>query len=176
MTNFSITLGTAGIKDTMKQYPLLLATATGVMTCALNLPTTDIHGNELKYTIFTNNLFTSYRLFLELRKLGIGACGTIHKGHFGQFFANETLDSNNGKILSWGEVRTHVEIADHHEISGEDVLFFIWQDQRVVKGMTMVHDGSGYMLRNRRRPKDSSSMEATIKQIFQVPKVDQMME
>jgi hypothetical protein len=158
----------------MQQYPLLSATAAGVLTCALNLPTIDTRGEELKYTIFTDNLFTSYRLFSTLRKLGIRACGTVRKGNFGSYFNEEIQDSNNGKILSWGEVRTHVETTDFKGIPGEEVLFFIWQDQKVVKGMTTVHDGLGYMLRNRRRPKDSSSMESTTKQIFQIPKTDRI--
>jgi hypothetical protein len=40
--------------------------------------------------------------------------------------------------------------------------------------MTTVYDGLGYMLCNRRHPKDSSLIETTIKQIFQVPKTDQI--
>jgi hypothetical protein len=49
-------------------------------------------------------------------------------------------------------------------------LFFIWQDQAVVKGITTVHDGSGYILQNRRRLKDSSSMPKTTKSIFDIPR------
>jgi hypothetical protein len=89
------------------------------------------------------------------------------------------MKENNGKILGWGEIRTHVETSNpstKHPEPGEPVLFFIWQDQQVVRGMTTVHDGLGYMLRNRRRPKDSSSMEHSTKQIFQVPKSDEMTE
>jgi hypothetical protein len=109
----------------MQQHPLLLATAAGVITCALNLPTTNIHGNELKYTIFIDNLFTGYRLFSALCKLGIRACGTVRKGRFGSHFNEEILDSNNRKLLQWGEVRTHVETIDYKDIPGEEVLFFI---------------------------------------------------
>jgi hypothetical protein len=128
VTDLAIHTGTAGIDNTMKQYPLLSATAAGVLTCALNLPAIDSRGNELKYTIFTDNLFTGYRLFSTLRKLGIGACGTVRKCNFGTHFSEEIQDSNNGKILSWGEVRTHVESTDSKGVPGEDVLFFIWQD------------------------------------------------
>jgi hypothetical protein len=109
----------------MKQYPLLSETAAGVMTCALNLPTIDTRGNELKYIIFTDNLFTSYRLFSELRKLGIRAIGTVRQGRFGTHFKDLVKDENNGKFMRWGEVRTHVETADYKGIPGEEVLFFV---------------------------------------------------
>jgi hypothetical protein len=39
-----------------------------------------------------------------------------------------------------------VETIDYKDIPGEEVLFFIWQDQKVIKGITTVHDGLGYML------------------------------
>ena len=37
--------------------------------------------------------------------------------------------------------------------------------------MTTAHDGEGYMLRNRRRPKDSSTMKPETKKIFDIPEV-----
>ena len=55
-------------------------------------------------------------------------------------------------------------------------MFFIWQDQTVVRGMTTVHDGKGYMIRPRRRPKDSSSMMASTRSIFDIPCPDTQFE
>jgi hypothetical protein len=83
----------------MKQYPLLSETIAGVMTCALNLPIIDIRGNELKYIIFIDNLFTSYRLFLELRKLGIRAIRTVRQGRFSTHFKDLVKDENNRKFM-----------------------------------------------------------------------------
>jgi hypothetical protein len=57
---------------------------------------------------------------------------------------------------------------------GEPVLSFIWQDQTIVKGMITAHNREGYMLRNRRRPKDSSTMPTATKSIFEIPKADNM--
>ena len=37
--------------------------------------------------------------------------------------------------------------------------------------MTTAHDGEGYMLRNRRRLKDSSLIKAETKKIFDIPEV-----
>ena len=56
-------------------------------------------GDELQYTIFTDNLFTSYELFSILRSYGIAACRTARANRFGEHFQEETLDKNNGKIL-----------------------------------------------------------------------------
>jgi hypothetical protein len=67
--------------------------------------------------------------------------------------------------MHWGEIRTDSE----QRVGGEPVLFFVWQDQAVVKGITTVHDGSGYILQNRRRPKDSSSMPKSARSIFDIP-------
>ncbi len=95
------------------------------------------------------------------------ACGTARANRFREHFQEETLDKNNGKILDWGEIRTEVEQRE----GGEPVLFFIWQDSNIVKGMTTAHDGEGYMLRNRRRPKDSSTMKPETKKIFDILEV-----
>ena len=112
-----------------------------------------------------DNLFTSYPLLSTLRGLGIGAVGTVRASNIMGCFTNETLDSNNGKILAWGEV--HTEIISKN--GGEDVLAIIWQDQKVVKLMSTVHDASTYIIRPRRRPKDTSSITTATRQIFDLP-------
>ena len=72
----------------------------------------------------------------------------------GKHFKKEINDKNNNKILTWGEVYIHIEIRE----SKEPVLFFIWQDQTIVRDITTTHDSKGYILWNRCRPKDSSSI------------------
>ena len=41
--------------------------------------------------------------------------------------------------------------------------------------MTIAHDGEGYMLRNRRRPKDSSSIMLATKAIFDILRSENML-
>ena len=48
------------------------------------------------------------------------------------------------------------------------MLFIVWQDQKVVKLMSTVHDGTGYQLRPRRRLKNTSTMTAGIRAIFEL--------
>jgi hypothetical protein len=88
----------------------------------------------------------------------------------GEHFKEEITKANNGKLMAWGEIRIAVEQKDN----GEPVLLFVWQDQTVVRGMTTAHDGEGYMLRNRRRPKQSSSMNPLTRSIFDIPKSTNM--
>ena len=49
------------------------------------------------------------------------------------------------------------------------MLFIVWQDQKVVKLMSTVHNGTGYQFRPRRRPRNTSTMTASIKAIFELP-------
>jgi hypothetical protein len=57
-------LGTEGIKETLELYPILIPTITGVLACALNLSKrTRTNNGNLKYMIFIDNLFSSYKLF-----------------------------------------------------------------------------------------------------------------
>ena len=49
------------------------------------------------------------------------------------------------------------------------MLFIIWQDQKVVKLMSTIHDGTRYQLRPRRRPKNTSTMTAGTRAIFELP-------
>jgi hypothetical protein len=49
------------------------------------------------------------------------------------------------------------------------VLFIIWQDQKIVKLISIVHDGTGYQLRPCRRLKNTSTMTAGIRAIFELP-------
>ena len=49
--------------------------------------------------IFMNNLFTSYELFSVLWSYGISACGTMQANRLGSHFADEILNSNNGRLM-----------------------------------------------------------------------------
>jgi hypothetical protein len=49
------------------------------------------------------------------------------------------------------------------------MLFIVWQDQKVVKLMSTVHDGTRYQLRPRRRLKNTSTMTTNTRAIFKLP-------
>jgi hypothetical protein len=68
-------------------------------------------------------------------------------------------------LLQWGEIRTVKECPDEYK---EPILFIIWQDQKVVKLMSTVHDGTGYQLRPRRRLKNTSTITASTRAIFEL--------
>ena len=54
----------------------LLNTSCAVLTLAKTLP---LHDHRYKFDIYFDNYFTNYNLLMELRKLGIGAAGTVSK-------------------------------------------------------------------------------------------------
>jgi hypothetical protein len=112
-----------------------------------------------------DNLFTTVPLFSTLRGYGIGAYGTARSKQFLRHFDKETSKKNNGTMLKWGEIQTVSECPT----DGEPVLLIIWQDQKVVKLMSTIHDGRGYQLRPRRRPKTTSTMPASTRAIFELP-------
>ena len=64
-------LGIVGIKETLNSYLTLIPTTTGVLTLTLNLPY-----KRLPFTIFIDNLFTSYKLLSTLRNYSINTYGT----------------------------------------------------------------------------------------------------
>jgi hypothetical protein len=79
--------GTEDIADLLKKYPeSLTPIIASVLAIALNLSRKDPYGEELKYTIFTDNLFISYKFFLIFRQHGFAACGISRMNYFGDYF------------------------------------------------------------------------------------------
>lgn len=159
--------GTQGIEETQDSHPHLSPTACGVLTLALDLPY-----EKHKYVIFMDNLFTSYDLLSALRSYGIGAVGTVRSDRMQGMFEEEILATNNGRLMDWGEIRTQILWFE----GGEPVLLIIWQDQAVVRLMSTVHDGLGYMLRNRRRPRDTATMTKATREAFHIPAPEDQIE
>jgi hypothetical protein len=81
-------------QDMLYDHPQLTITIIRVLTLALNLPY-----EEYLFIIFIDNLFTTLPLFSILRGYGIGACGTARTDRFLRHFIEETLESNNSKLL-----------------------------------------------------------------------------
>jgi hypothetical protein len=116
-----------------------------------------------------------------LRKLGIGAVGTVAANCTNGHFADE-LAAPNG-TLPWGTLKgepmgkLHTTVTRRKEKvytkseykGGGDVMFFIWSDSTVVKFMSTIHTGTGFVLRARRHKKPSSSAPSTADKPFEVP-------
>ena len=87
-------IGTPEAQDMLDQYPQLTITTAGVLTLALNLLY-----KEYPFIIFIDNLFTTLLLFSILYGYNIGAYGIAYTNRFLGHFAEETLKSNNSKLL-----------------------------------------------------------------------------
>jgi hypothetical protein len=86
--------GTPEAQDILYNHPQLTIMTVRVLTLALNLPY-----KEYLFTIFINNLFTTFLLFSILRGYGISAYRTARTDRFLKHFIKETLKSNNSKLL-----------------------------------------------------------------------------
>ena len=92
-----------------------------------------------------DNLFISYWLLSYLRRHSISSISTVRGDRMYGHFSQETLKSNNRKIIDWGEIRTATEYQEGEEL----VLVIMWQDSAVVRLMSIVHNREGYMIRTR---------------------------
>jgi len=98
------------------------------------------------YVVFTDNFFSSVKLFKALKKEGIGACGTA-KSSSGYPKELLRLRLIFTKAKNWG-LRAHMVVDD-------EVLCLAWQDNNVLQYMTTSHDVSDldelYLLDHRKR-------------------------
>jgi hypothetical protein len=113
-----------------------------------------------EFNVFCDNLFTKSNLFSQLRALGIGACGTAR--------ADVTL-SLFGKIHearkpAWGILWSKIQDDD----TSDSVLISLWQDSAVVKFATTIHQGTEWVVRERKKLRDSSLLAAITKAHFEV--------
>jgi hypothetical protein len=69
----------------------LLNTSCAVLILAKTLP---LHDHCYKFDIYFNNYFSNYNLFIELRKLGIGAAKTVLKKAYN---FNRHIEEDRGK-------------------------------------------------------------------------------
>ena len=105
-----------------------------------------------EFTLFCDNLFRNPKLFSLLRSLGIGACGTAWRQVTKPVFGN--IDEWNA---AWGTLRSK-EVPT--------TLVSIWQDSNKVRFCTTIHDGTEWPVRNRKRPKGTSTLATITKQPF----------
>jgi hypothetical protein len=105
-----------------------------------------------QFTLFCDNLFGNPKLFSLLRSLGIGACGTARRQVTKPVFGN--IDDWKA---AWGTLRSTVVPT---------TLVSVWQDSNKVGFCTTIHDGTEWVVRNRKRPKGTSTSAAITKQPF----------
>ena len=105
-----------------------------------------------QFTLFCDNLFGNPKLFSLLRGLGIGACGTARRQVTKPVFGN--IDDWNAP---WGTLCSK-EVPT--------TLVSIWQDSNKVGFCTTIHNRTEWPVRNRKRPKGTSTSAAITKQPF----------
>ena len=120
-----------------------------------------------KFTLFCDNLFGNPQLFSLLRSLGIGACGTARRHITKPIFG----DVDNQKAM-WGTLRLAIVAAflQAQETISDDrtVLVSLQQDSNKVGFCTTIHDGTGWIVRPRKRTKGTSTSAAITKEPFKM--------
>ena len=113
-----------------------------------------------QFTLFCDNLFGNPRLFSLLQSLGIGACSTVWRHVTKLVFGN--IDDWNA---AWGTLRSKV-VPTTLVCQEPTTLVSIQQDSNKVGFCTTIHDGTEWPVRNRKRPKGTSTLAAITKQPF----------
>jgi hypothetical protein len=118
-----------------------------------------------QFTLFCDNLFGNPKLFSLLRSLGIGACSTTWRQVTKPVFGN--IDDWKA---AWGTLRSIVvptlSDKDKDKSHAPTTLVSVWQDSNKVGFCTTIHNGIEWVVRNRKRPKETSTFTAITKQPF----------
>jgi Transposase IS4 len=101
-----------------------------------------------------------------LQSLGIGACGTAWRQVTKLVFGN--IDDWKA---AWGTLRSVVvpTLSDKDKDENRShtpTLVSVWQDSNKVGFCTTIHNGTEWVVRNRKRPKGTSTSAAITKQPF----------
>jgi Transposase IS4 len=109
------------------------------------------------FHVYMDNYFSNIPLFKYMRDNGIGACGTVRTNS-----AKFPKELKVGKTLS----------LDWNTLCGkviDNVLATLWIDNGPVTMLTTIHKIGGdewKIIRNRRRPRETSSNSNTVRQVF----------
>ena len=132
----------------LTRVPDLTPTASMVLQLASKLPPVQA---PMTYTVYLDNYFTSILLFRELRRRGIGACGTTRPNNSGNAFPavlDAMKDKKYSSKLPWGTLVV---------IPADDVLCFGWIDNNCVTALSTVHTVNGAydtVTKLRKKPND----------------------
>ena len=124
-------------------------------SCVLQLAKTLPSG--YRWDLLLDNYFTNVGLFEELRAIGIGAAGTTRVEAQGFPSQLKIEKSEAKKRLVWGYLSGYIV---------QNTCCLVWQDNNTVFFMTTYHDIHEKVVRNRRRPKKTSTNAALVRQIF----------
>ena len=138
---------TMGIAE-LPPHPTPASTQAAVSHLALSLPYEDYDFN-----VYTDNLFTTVPLQLELRDRGIGGAGTTRANAFPRHL--RCLDTT----AAWNTV------SGSATADGK-VLGLEWQDQKTVQMLTTLHPLSKKIKRNRKQPRLTGTSRAVIRRHF----------
>lgn len=107
-----------------------------------------VEGLENKgHHLYCDNYYTSPDLFLTLRSLGFGACGTVRVNRRGVPASIKAKDK-----MTMGEVKS---------VNTGGVLALKWKDKRVVTILSTIHDDSTIIKRRRTRLSSTGVEEVT---------------
>ena len=149
---------TPGVED----IDNLSHTSSTVLSLAMSLPY-----QYQAFVIYIDNYFNNVPLFLKLRKLGIGACGTARQNCSG--FPKE---------LKVEKTLTGKQKLDYHFITGMEVdmtasnrgvLAVLWMDNAPVTMLMTVHNihsSKSHVITERKCPRGTSSNAAEVRQLF----------
>ena len=116
-----------------------------------------------EFNVFTDNLFTKSRLFCQLRDLGISACGTaradVIKPYFGSVY--KTWKPEWGTLWSC----EHKHVKDN--IPSNGVLISLWQDNAIVRLATTIHQGTEWVIQERKKPSGSATKDLIVRAPFE---------
>jgi hypothetical protein len=140
----------------VKKHPDLSSTHSAVLQLAQTLPY-----HTYQFSLFCDNLFSTPKLFSLLRQLGIGACGTARKN-----VTRPEFGSLDAWKVAWGTLHSKVVNAYPDNLQDGKVLMSIWQDSNKVGFCSTIHDGTEWIVRKRKKPKNSSTSATITKQPF----------
>ena len=89
-----------------------------------------IEGKGKGHHLYMDNYYSSLSLYIELKRKGIGACGTVRKGMPKKWKGNGK-DSVKGRMKK-GDVETTI-------LNSNKVTALLWKDKRVVSMLSIIH-------------------------------------
>ncbi len=116
--------------------------------------------SDYAYEVFLDNLFTSHKLLLYLRKRGYEAIDTARSNSeiYKEFVQLKTQDKKRDKIL-WKELKMMVT-------SDNQIMQFVWKDNAIVLFQSTMFDGQAYIIRDRKRSSKTSISAKTARASF----------
>jgi hypothetical protein len=126
-------------------------TQTLVMSLAKSLP-----NPAQDYTLYLDNLFTNGPLAKALGELGIGVMGTTRVKALGLPLIIRQLKYAK-EPLKWEYLKT---------VTVDNILYFLWQDNNQVMGITTAYNLTDTVMKSRKRPSSTSTSASIIRPIF----------